>query len=120
MNLMQHAHGTRQMTTSEHEAQLATFLRMCSNEERNLEEGEIDKTFTCPLTLDIFMDPVLALSGVSYERNAIHDWLQAHLNDPRDPTTGSQLRAGQLKTNIGLCNATRKYLEERPWAWGAT
>lgn len=47
-------------------------------------------------------------------------WMQAHLNDPRDPTTGSQLRAGQLKTNIGLCNATRKYLEERPWAWGAT
>ena len=34
-------------------------------------------------------------------------WMQAHLNDPRDPTTGSQLRAGQLKTNIGLCNATR-------------
>lgn len=71
-----------QMTTSEHGAQLATFLRMCSNEERNLEEGEIDKTFTCPLTLDIFMDPVLALSGVSYERNAIHDWLQVVFATP--------------------------------------
>ena len=61
---------------SRHEAQLAHFQSICSKEEQRLQEGRVDSTFTCPLTLQIFRDPVLAPSGQSYERSTITEWLQ--------------------------------------------
>ena len=33
---------------------------------------------TCPITLDIFVDPVLASDGYTYERVAITDWIDQY------------------------------------------
>ena len=31
--------------------------------------------FTCPITQDLIVDPVLAMDGHTYERRVIEDWL---------------------------------------------
>jgi hypothetical protein len=36
----------------------------------------------CPLTLEVFRDPVVAASGMTYERSAITAWLRQHSTDP--------------------------------------
>ena len=44
----------------------------------------------CPITLDLFEDPVQTLHGMTYERRAIEDWLHRHTTDPM---TGERLLA---------------------------
>ena len=38
--------------------------------------------FTCPITLALMADPVMALDGHTYERRAIERWLNAHATSP--------------------------------------
>ena len=47
----------------------------------------------CPITLDIFCDPVLAKDGYTYERKAIQDWIRNHGTSPmtREPLLIEQL-----------------------------
>ncbi|KAG7365121.1 U-box domain containing protein [Nitzschia inconspicua] len=49
----------------------------------------VPQRFLCPLTLDIFKDPVLSKYGHTYERSAILQWLQDHETCPisRKPLT---------------------------------
>ena len=44
-----------------------------------LEEGEPPKDLLCPLTLEIFEDPVVAVDGHTYERVAIEKWFQSKM-----------------------------------------
>ena len=44
--------------------------------------------FTCPITQDLMIDPVLATDGHTYERRAIEDWLVSHSTSPM---TGAEL-----------------------------
>lgn len=45
----------------------------------------------CPITLEVFVDPVCTVHGTTYERTAIEDWFGKHTTDPltgeRLPTT---------------------------------
>lgn len=43
---------------------------------------------TCPLTLDLYRDPVVISSGRTYDRGAIDEWLLHHSTDP---DTGEEL-----------------------------
>ncbi|KAG2427142.1 hypothetical protein HXX76_012652 [Chlamydomonas incerta] len=79
--------------------------------------SEAPSQFTCPLTMEIFRDPVVAPSGRSYERSA----LQEHLKkvgkfDPitRQPIAGEEA----LVANVSLRAAIELFLEEHPWGWG--
>ena len=36
----------------------------------------------CPITLELFMDPVIAEDGNTYERNAITQWIHQHGTSP--------------------------------------
>lgn len=81
----------------------------------SLKAGEPAAAFTCPLTMEVFRDPVMTPSGLSYERSALVEHLRKV--GAFDPITREALTASQLIPNIALRNATLQYLEEHPWAW---
>jgi len=44
-------------------------------------------TFTCPLSLEIFVDPVVAIDGYTYERKYIENWFVKHDSSPMTQAT---------------------------------
>ena len=59
----------------EQETCLAAVEHIFKTANAELEAGCVDTTFRCPITEEIFRDPVLAPSGTSFERSAIQLWL---------------------------------------------
>ena len=62
----------------------------------------------CPLTLELFVDPVVASSGNTYERSAIEEWLQ---KEARDPLSNLPLSTTSLVSDASkkrACEAYRK------------
>uniref|UniRef100_A0A7S2W1H5 U-box domain-containing protein n=1 Tax=Rhizochromulina marina TaxID=1034831 RepID=A0A7S2W1H5_9STRA len=57
------------------------------------------KEFLCPLTLEIFVEPVVAADGFTYERGAIQIWFEAH---DRSPVTNLPLPTTHLYPNFVL------------------
>jgi hypothetical protein len=57
----------------------------------------VDNTLTCPITLEIFVDPVLASDGHTYERSAIVEWIKYHNNT--SPMTRQPMKIKELKSN---------------------
>lgn len=72
-------------------------------------------TFTCPLTMEIYRNPVTTPSGFSYEHSALVD----HLNKVGnfDPISRKAMVPSEVKPNLALRSATQEYLDEHPWAW---
>ncbi|CAD7697089.1 unnamed protein product [Ostreobium quekettii] len=60
---------------------------------------QIVDLFTCPITHEIMVDPVMAADGYTYERKAIMQWLKAHR---RSPMTNEPLVEFVLIANHGL------------------
>ena len=69
---------------------------------------EIPQHFLCPITLAIMNDPVIDNEGVSYEREAIVEWLNA--GNSTSPTTGKVLTVNDLRPNRALREAIEKHL----------
>jgi hypothetical protein len=63
--------------------------------------------FTCPLTKEIFHDPVVLSDGFTYERTAIQKWLD--LGNRRSPMTNIEL------TNVELEKLFTKERRIHPW-----
>lgn len=82
---------------------------------QGLKAGEPAAAFTCPLTMEVFRDPVMTPSGLSYERSALVEHLKKV--GTFDPITREAMTASQAIPNVALRNATLQYLEEHPWAW---
>lgn len=53
---------------------------------------------TCPITTELFYDPVLATDGHTYERVALERWLRAHNTSPttREPISTDQLTPNRV------------------------
>jgi hypothetical protein len=65
-------------------------------------DEEIPSDFVCPITCDVFMDPVLLIeSGNNYERAAIERWLAS--ND-KEPLTGMPLKNKSIMANMILAS----------------
>jgi len=47
----------------------------------NLKAGEPAAAFTCPLTMEVFRDPVMTPSGLSYERSALVEHLASCMHN---------------------------------------
>ena len=81
-------------------------------------EEEPPDHIVCPLTLEVFEDPVtLAGSGHTYEREAIMGWLDTHGTSPmlRDPATGAFKKIGKtLRPNRVRKDALAKLCRNRP------
>lgn len=69
---------------------------------RQLSESSI-ANYTCPISFEIMVDPVVTKEGYSFERNAILKWLETHTTCPlsRFPLNASDLVPNKsLKQNI--------------------
>lgn len=58
-------------------------------------------------------DPVMLLSGHTYEKKAIQEHFKFKMTDP---LTGAQLGNTQLIENVGIRKACEEFLEHNPWA----
>jgi hypothetical protein len=69
---------------------------------------DIPASFLCPITFDLFRDPViLGNTGHTFERAAISNWLES--NDT-DPLTNAPLTDTTLASNFALRDAINDYL----------
>ena len=66
------------------------------------------KSFLCPITCDLMMDPVIACDGHSYERSAIEKWLS---KSRKSPMTGLNLESTVLIPNLGLKGDISEWLD---------
>jgi hypothetical protein len=61
------------------------------------EEQKILNALTCPITLELFVDPVLASDGYTYERSAIVEWIKYHHDT--SPMTRQNIKIKELESN---------------------
>jgi STIP1 family protein 1 len=89
------------------------------------ERKQAPDAFCCPLSLEMYREPVVSPSGNSYERSAIEQYIkQQHekygrekkVADPLQPDCSITLES--LHPNIALRNIVREYLREHPSSWG--
>lgn len=71
----------------------------------------IPEKFICPISYMIFLDPVIASDGRTYERECIVKWMNS--NDNRSPFTNQTL-CQQLYNNIGLKNEIDEWITSHP------
>uniref|UniRef100_A0A7N0UGP5 E3 ubiquitin-protein ligase CHIP n=1 Tax=Kalanchoe fedtschenkoi TaxID=63787 RepID=A0A7N0UGP5_KALFE len=76
---------------------------------------EIPDHLCCKITLDIYRDPVITPSGITYERKVLLD----HLNKvgPFDPVTREPLYPSQLIPNLAVKEAVQAFLDQHGWAY---
>jgi hypothetical protein len=70
-----------------------------TNNPQDASDETLDEWWTCPLTLEPFVDPVVASDGHTYERTAIEEWLS---RKQTSPLTGVALSSPLLFPNIAL------------------
>ena len=73
-------------------------------------------SFLCPLTLNLFEDPVSTVDGSTYERSAIQDWFDR--GNDTSPSTGARLlRDGlvdkTLTPNLVIKSAIEEWMKSR-------
>lgn len=78
-------------------------------------QSEVPDYLCCKITLDIFRDPVITPSGVTYERAVLIDHLQKV--GKFDPITREPLDQSQLVPNLALKEAVQAFLDEHGWAY---
>ncbi|OVA08576.1 WD40 repeat [Macleaya cordata] len=82
----------------------------------NLPGGEKNtppKDFVCPITSNLFVDPVTLETGQTYERKAIQEWLER--GNSTCPITRQKLQSTQLpKTNYVLKRLIASWQEKNP------
>jgi len=71
----------------------------------NPQSSEPDE-YLCPITGEIMIDPVSDNEGISYEREAIEEWLRR--GNTTSPSTKQLLKLSDLRPNIAL----RKLIED--------
>lgn len=76
---------------------------------------EVPDYLCCKITLDIFRDPVIVPSGVTYERAVIVDHLRKV--GKFDPITREPLDESQLVPNLAIKEAVQAYLDKHGWAY---
>ncbi|KAM5562972.1 hypothetical protein ABKV19_017924 [Rosa sericea] len=78
-------------------------------------ESEVPDYLCCNISLDIFRDPVITPSGVTYERSVILN----HLGKVGkfDPVTREPVEPSQLIPNFAIKEAVQAYLKEHGWAY---
>lgn len=72
---------------------------------------EAPEYLQCPLSMDVFIDPVVTPNGKIYERKFIEDWLKNHDTDPIDANI--KLDVGQLEPEEDIKKAARLWRESR-------
>ncbi|KAL2611632.1 hypothetical protein R1flu_023324 [Riccia fluitans] len=77
--------------------------------------GEVPDHLCCSITMEIFRDPVITPSGISYERAAIEEHLKQV--GSFDPVSRMPLTVDQVYPNLALRDAVQVYLADHGWAY---
>ena len=97
-----------------HTAALETSLTTHQSELRRLKgllaERCIPDALVCPITTEIYEDPVMAADGFSYERRAIESWLGR--GKRTSPKTNAELPHAFLVPNRHLKAMCQQFLDE--------
>ncbi|XP_011008842.1 PREDICTED: E3 ubiquitin-protein ligase PUB24-like [Populus euphratica] len=68
-----------------------------------MDEIEVPEYFLCPISLQILKDPVTTITGITYERESIEQWLKAAKSNATCPVTKQSLpRDSELTPNHTL------------------
>ncbi len=73
-------------------------------------KNDLPNEFLCPITEELFQDPVMTCDGHTYERAAIEAWLKNH---DTSPTTNSHLANKNLMPNTVLKNLVKSFKESK-------
>jgi hypothetical protein len=84
-------------------------LRQSLKEMKKLFGNQIPEELLCPITGEIFVDPVMTSDGHTYERRAIESWLEKHRTSP---ATNLNLDNKNLIPNMIIKQLVRNYYEE--------
>ncbi|KAI3829868.1 hypothetical protein L1987_03998 [Smallanthus sonchifolius] len=95
--------------------QLAALKLIFSKAAEDDKPTDIPDYLCCKITLDIFRDPVITPSGLTYERAIILDHLEKV--GKFDPITREPLHPSQLVPNLAIKEAVGAYLEKHGWAY---
>ena len=68
----------------------------------------------CPISFELYCDPVITPEGRSYERSCIEMYLR---RESKDPVSRKYLTAAMLIPNMQLKKAAEDFLEKNPWAF---
>ena len=71
-------------------------------------DAVVPASLVCPITQELFEDPVIAADGFTYERPAIERWLGMGPNR-RSPTTNAPLAHRGLTANLSLASLVAAY-----------
>ena len=65
-------------------------------------ENLLETNFVCPITLQLFENPVIAADGQTYERDAIVQWIARVGTSPitREPLDSNTLRPNRIIKNL--------------------
>lgn len=64
--------------------------------EYKFDSDEMKTDFTCPISYNVFIDPVVCADGYTYERKYIEDWLEI---SNKSPMTGEIIFSSELYPN---------------------
>jgi hypothetical protein len=76
---------------------------------KNIFRNEIPEHLLCPITSEIFIDPVMTCDGHTYERAAIEKWLERHHTSPQ---TNLNLDNKSLISNFVIKQLVKAFYEE--------
>jgi uncharacterized protein len=66
-------------------------------EQLRLHTPEVPEDYICPLTLEIYNDPVVAADGHTYEREEIQKWIDS--GKRLSPISGTRMNSKKLTPN---------------------
>ena len=66
--------------------------------------------FLCPITLELFREPVIAADNNTYERSAILRWFRD--GNRSSPITNQNLKNTQIQPNIALLGSINSFLQK--------
>jgi hypothetical protein len=78
-------------------------------EMKKMFNNNIPPELLCPITEEIFFDPVMTCDGQTYERKAIEYWLQNH---DTSPVTNLKLQSKNLIPNFVVKKIVREYFDK--------
>ncbi|XP_057507341.1 E3 ubiquitin-protein ligase CHIP-like isoform X2 [Actinidia eriantha] len=107
--------GVSDEATEANAAQLELLGQVFAKAAEDDTPSEVPDYLCCKITLDIFRDPVITPSGVTYERAVILN----HLKEVGefDPITRAPLCKSQLIPNLAIKEAVQAFLDKHGWAY---
>merc|ERR1719162_2421034 len=72
----------------------------------------VPKSFKCPITQEVMLDPVMTQDGHVYESESIQEWFRR--GHRTSPVTGAELTNLALLPEVPLRRAIEEYMALRP------